>query len=137
MYKFFAPTHDKYFVPEKCSCGMTPYLGFCSFFFIIGSSFLYGYNVGDLNTPAAIINETFFVVTYSKRQGKTPETADHDLGILTIGLWQVTIALFVAGGAVGSLGKNVLTLDQYITNTTTSAATFITTSTGSSFPNGK
>lgn len=91
-------------LPAKPGSGMTPYLGFCSFFFVIGSSFLYGYNVGDLNTPAGVINETFFVATYSKRQGKTPETADEDVGGLTVALWQVTIALFVAGGAVGSFG---------------------------------
>jgi hypothetical protein len=48
---------------------LTPYLCFCSFVSVIGSSFLYGYNVGDLNTPAKIINETFYMKVYSERMG--------------------------------------------------------------------
>ena len=107
-----SPTISKDIVHDSKSkfSATTGYLGFCSFAFIIGSSFLYGYNVGSLNTPANVINETFYVVTYSRRRGQTPETADESIGDLTIALWQVTIALFVAGGAVGSVGQFLVNL---------------------------
>ena len=88
------------------NAGLTSYLCFCTFVSVIGSSFLYGYNVGDLNTPATIINETFYMKVYSERAGVGNSTdGDANVGATTVALWQLTVALFVAGGAVGSLGS--------------------------------
>ena len=86
--------------------GLTPYLCFCTFVSVIGSSFLYGYNVGDLNTPATMINETFYMKVYTERaSGGDNSTLVEGVGATTVALWQLTVALFVAGGAVGSLGS--------------------------------
>jgi len=85
---------------------LTPFLCFCSFVSIIGSSFLYGYNVGDLNSPAQIINETFYMPVYLGRAGNSSDKAG--VGDATVALWQLTIALFVAGGAIGSFGSSWL-----------------------------
>lgn len=86
--------------------GLTSYLCFCTFVSVIGSSFLYGYNVGDLNTPATMINETFYMRVYTDRAGVRNSTDDAtNIGSTTVLLWQLTVALFVAGGAVGSLGS--------------------------------
>ena len=94
--------------------GLTPFLCFCTFVSVIGSSFLYGYNVGDLNTPATVINETFYMSVYSARASAVDSSASANysfivppinVGPTTVLLWQLTVALFVAGGAVGSLGQ--------------------------------
>jgi len=94
--------------PGDSGAGLTPYLCFCTFVSVIGSSFLYGYNVGDLNTPATIINETFYMKVYSERALGGENSTDGfapGVGATTVALWQLTVALFVAGGAVGSLGS--------------------------------
>ena len=89
---------------------LTPYLCFCTFVSVIGSSLLYGYNVGDLNTPASMINKTFYLKVYAARAevNTTAEAAAAGIGDLTVALWQLTVALFVAGGAVGSLGSGYI-----------------------------
>ena len=62
---------------------------------VLGSSFQFGWGIGCLNQPSALIQD-FFKKTYAERTGKP--VSDYMLTLL----WSVTTALFIPGGMIGA-----------------------------------
>ncbi|XP_064642327.1 solute carrier family 2, facilitated glucose transporter member 3-like isoform X2 [Lineus longissimus] len=75
--------------------GCTTWLGFSVLICCFGSPFLFGYNIGVLNTPAPTIIQ-FYNETYTERNGEAPTKAFLEI------MWSLTIAIFVATGMVGA-----------------------------------
>ncbi|XP_018591399.1 solute carrier family 2, facilitated glucose transporter member 3 [Scleropages formosus] len=79
---------------------VTGYLLFCVSTAIIGS-LQFGYNTGVINAPEKKL-QTFFNETWIQRKG-----APIDSGVSTV-IWSFTVAIFNAGGMIGSLGVSAI-----------------------------
>lgn len=81
--------------------GLTRNLVFACFIIYIGSSFLFGYNIGVLNQPVSFI-KGFYNETYTARSG-TPIQSSY----LTL-LWALTTTMFLPGGMIGAFSSGYL-----------------------------
>lgn len=68
---------------------------------VTGSTFQFGYNTGVINAPEKVIKQ-FFNETFFQRYGSYIDSGDLNL------LWGFTVAVFAAGGMIGSLGTGSL-----------------------------
>lgn len=75
---------------------LTPCLACAAFFSALGSSYLYGYNLSVVNSPAPYI-KAFYNKTWADRYGE-PAFGE----TLTL-LWSVTVSIFAIGGLLGAL----------------------------------
>uniref|UniRef100_A0A7N8XRT5 Solute carrier family 2 member 9, like 2 n=1 Tax=Mastacembelus armatus TaxID=205130 RepID=A0A7N8XRT5_9TELE len=72
-----------------------------AFFSALGSSFLYGYNLSVVNSPALYI-KAFYNKTWLDRYGEPVGTETVTL------LWSITVSIFAIGGLLGALSVSLI-----------------------------
>ncbi|XP_077582395.1 solute carrier family 2, facilitated glucose transporter member 9 [Stigmatopora nigra] len=95
------PSENSNSVKNPAKQRVTPCLLAAAFFGSLGSSFLYGYNLSVVNSPAPYI-KAFYNQTWLERYNE-PVSAE----TVTF-LWSITVSIFAIGGLFGTLGVSWL-----------------------------
>lgn len=86
---------------EDNSKGFTGRLAFAIAACVLGSSFMFGYNTGVVNTSVEVL-KNFYNKTYDNRNGEAIPGS-----VLTL-LWSITVASFALGGMIGGFSAGYL-----------------------------